>query len=346
MKIAHVLWSLKTGGMENMTVDIASIQAETEDIALFVINDEIEQYLLDKLSKKVKLYLIKRKSGSKNIYPLLKLNWLMLKFQPDIIHHHADNTVKCFKIGKKIPKVRTIHDLLSSGDDHSSYVRTYAISNTVKEHMASLGIDCYTIWNGINTRSINVDQTNLFVDHNLHFIQIGRLQKEIKGQDIVISAIRKVRDLGLMNYRMHFVGEGESMSELRDQVQSLGLSDLIVFEGRLPQQEIYKNLVNYDLLIMASRSEGFGLTLAEAMVAKVPVLCCDLAATMEVIDSGRLGSYFKSEDSDELANKIIEFINKGRDEDQVINAQTFALDNYDVRVTAQRYLSEYYKIIS
>ena len=45
MKIAHLLWSMGTGGTENMVVDIASVQAENNDVCIFVINDWVEEYM-------------------------------------------------------------------------------------------------------------------------------------------------------------------------------------------------------------------------------------------------------------------------------------------------------------
>lgn len=344
MKIAHVLWSLKTGGMENMVVDISSCQAETEDVALFVINDVIEQYMLDKLSKKVKLFLIKRHPGSKNVFPLIKLNYLIKRFNPDVIHHHADNTLSCIKVCKKVPKVRTIHDLLSSPHECASFLKLYAISEAVEKYMDGFGLKSITIWNGIRMNCINSKKTNPFSDNKLHFVQIGSLEKEIKGQDIVIDAIEKLKKNGIKNIQMHFIGKGESLNDLKSQVNRLDLNDMIVFEGRIPQQYLYDKLANYDLLIVASRSEGFGLTLAEAMAAKVPVLCSDLDATMEVIDNGRLGQYFKSGDSSDLAEKIKQFIHEGKNMNQISEAYKFTIKKYDVMITAKRYIEEYNKI--
>lgn len=57
MKIAHINWSLGTGGIENMVSEIVSEQAKTDDIALFVINDWIEDYILKKIDNRVHLYL-------------------------------------------------------------------------------------------------------------------------------------------------------------------------------------------------------------------------------------------------------------------------------------------------
>lgn len=52
------------------------------------------------------------------------------------------------------------------------------------------------------------------------------------------------------------------------------------------QEWIYHNLCNFDLFIQPSRFEGFGLTVAEAIAAKVTVLVSNIQGPMEIIDDG------------------------------------------------------------
>lgn len=67
------------------------------------------------------------------------------------------------------------------------------------------------------------------------------------------------------------------------------LEDHVIFEGLKEQAWIYENLCRYDLFIQPSRYEGFGLTVAEAISAKVPVLVSNIEGPLEIIDGGRLG---------------------------------------------------------
>ena len=328
-----------------MVVDIASIQAETEDVAIFVINDWVEQYMLDRLGKQVKVFLLRRKPGSKNPLPILKFNYLLWKYNPDLIHHHATGSVNCQKVLKSVPKVRTIHGLDNPPQEYPQYKMLYAISDAVKAITKVRGFNSMTIWNGIMTEKINTEKTNPFSDGYIHFVQVSRLISSIKGQDIVIDAMRLLKDKGVNYVKMHFVGDGISENELRNQAKRLGVEDIIVFEGRKSQQDIYKKLANYDLFVLASRREGFGLTIAEAMIAKVPVLVCDLDATMEVIGHGKLGTYFKSDDARDLCDKMYSFLRDGRPERQVETAYQFAKENYDIKNTVKKYNEEYKRIL-
>ena len=81
------------------------------------------------------------------------------------------------------------------------------------------------------------------------------------------------------------------------------------------------------------------------MCAKVPVLVCDLEGAMDVIDGGRLGMSFKTEDSISLANQIAGFLKSGTDEQQTEEACGYAVGHFDIGQTAKRYIEEYKKVI-
>ena len=51
MKIAHIHWSLGTGGIETMLPDIVNEQAKTNDVALVIINDWVEPSILAKINQ-------------------------------------------------------------------------------------------------------------------------------------------------------------------------------------------------------------------------------------------------------------------------------------------------------
>ena len=123
------------------------------------------------------------------------------------------------------------------------------------------------------------------------------------------------------------------------------MEEFVYFAGAKSRDWIYKNLCNYDLYIQPSLSEGFGLTIAEAMAAKVPVIVSNLEGPMEVISQGQLGCYFESGNYIDLANKIEEYFNKKKNTQQIEDAYTYTKEHYDVKKTAKRYLVEYQKVI-
>lgn len=327
-----------------MVVDIARIQSESNTVGVFVINDWIEPYMLHRLEPKCQVFLIKRKPGSKSIFPIIRLNYLLRKFHPDIIHSHSNQAIRCVRGLCNIPRVRTIHGLNNPTKEFPCYKALYAISDAVKEDAKKRGYESKTIYNGVNSTAIARKKRPAPLGKTLRCVQVGRLFHKIKGQDLVIKAIALLRDRGIF-VQANFYGTGDSGEYLENLAKSLGIAELVLFKGNVPQSQIYKELCEYDLFLQPSREEGFGLTIVEALLANIPVLVSDIAAPKEVIKNGIYGSLFKNGDAEDLANKIETFINSGPDETQIEEACKFALANYDIRRTALQYLEEYKKYV-
>ena len=106
------------------------------------------------------------------------------------------------------------------------------------------------------------------------------------------------------------------------------------------------------MFIQPSRYEGFGLTVAEAMVAKVPVLSSNIEGPVEIMTvndggSNRLVGYtFETQNPEDLAKNIAEFVQNGRNEESVELGRRHVMANYDIRNTALRYLEEYRKLLA
>lgn len=351
MRIVHLLWGLSTGGIENMLVDIVNEQVEGNEISLIVINDMVDQNIVKKLDKRVKIFFCKRRRKSKNPLPLLKLNFYLRRIKPSIVHVHYDELAR-FVVGKW-NMVRTIHNTTNDFGESKYFSACYAISKAVQDEWKLAGKETILVENGLACESINSQKNGLFNDELLHFVQVSRLYIKQKGQDILLNALAKIKKDNLceINFRMHLIGDGPSREILQDKAKTLEISDIVVFEGNKSREWVYDNLCNFDLFIQPSRYEGFGLTVAEAMVAKVPVLTSHIEGPVEIMtlrDEKRetlLGASFQSENANDLAEKIAQFVRLGRNENIVEMGRQHILECYNVKKTAARYLEEYKKVI-
>lgn len=348
MKIVHIHWSLGTGGVETMLPDIANAQAETNEVAFVVINDWVEPSILAKINQdKVRVVLLKRKAGSKNPWPIIKLNLFLMKFRPDIIHCHAYDQVRLLfcPFGTR---VRTIHNTnnLVSPREYPKFKKLITISQAVYDETLGQGFDSVKVDNGIPVNRINHIANHPFHDGKIHFIQVGRFDTEQKGQDVLLKALGILKKMGVnIDFTMHFVGKGADEEMLRRMTHDLQLDGNVVFEGLKEQTWIYENLCNFDLFIQPSRYEGFGLTVAEAIAAKVPVLVSKIEGPLEIIDGGRLGLTFENENASDCAGQIKRFVEQGKDERRVEEAYQYVCKHYDVSVTAKKYLEVYQSIL-
>lgn len=345
MKIFHVTFGLKLGGLETMLVNIANEQVKTENVAIVLVNNLIDRDLLSKISNKVKVYNLGRKAGSHSPWPAIKLNFLLLKESPDVIHVHAPN-VSALLLPLLMKKtVYTVHDVTINKKYFSRFPHMYSIAKCV-EHDVKMrsGYEAPVIYNGIN-----VDEIKCMRHHRskiFKIIQVSRLIHEKKGQDILIKAIYKLRQKGINNINIDFVGEGISKSYLESLISELKLSDSVRLLGSKPYSWVTQHLCNYDLLVQPSLFEGFGLTVAEGMAAKTPVLVSDIDGPMEIIDNGKYGLYFSKGNIKECADMIERVINMN--ETELITLTELAWhhvnENFNIKRTAQRYIDAYKKI--
>lgn len=345
MRIVHILWALSTGGAENMLIDIINVQVETEIVGLAIINDVVETNLMRQLDTRCQVRLFHRKKGSRSLMPWIALNAYLLFFKPDIIHFHLEGMRRMVLV--PATKVFTIHNIHTSGKEYSGYKALYAISDGVKKYTKDQGYDAITVNNGIKTSIIASKKERIYVKGEIcHIVCVGRLFIQHKGQDILVAALDVLKKKGIKEFHLDIIGDGESRKQLEDMIAVKELQSYVTLMGQKDRSFIYNHLSEYDLFVLPSRSEGFGLSVAEAMCAKVPVLVCDLEGVLDVIDGGRFGVFFKTGDIEDLANKIELFIKNGADIKQVENAYKYALTHFDIRDTAHKYIYEYKKLVN
>ena len=84
----------------------------------------------------------------------------------------------------------------------------------------------------------------------------------------------------------------------------LSVSPSVRYVGPLRQSELREWYAESSLFVLPSVQEGFGMVIAEALAAGVPVLCSDRTAGNDLIEEGVQGFVVPSADSNVLAEKI------------------------------------------
>lgn len=350
MNILHITYSFGLGGIETMLLNIANCQSNlNHKVHVFVINDEINDELCKRLNPQIEFHALRRVIGSKNPFDILKINLLIAKIAPDVIHFHYASITKFVLLPnyKKISCV-TLHAMCSKENSEHLYrfKNIYAISNVVKEDISKVvNLNSEVVLNGLDPTLISCKRKINNPD-KFKIVQLSRLLHKVKGQHILIEAIKILKDKGHTNLQLDLIGGGESYQFLKDLVAKLGVEDIVNFLGERDQPYIFEHLCNYDLSVQPSIIEGFGLTVAEAMAAKVPVLVSENQGPLEIIDYGKFGYVFKNGDAADCAKTIDEIITKGRDNTLVELAYKRATHEYNVNTTAKEYINKYTEFIS
>jgi glycosyltransferase involved in cell wall biosynthesis len=343
MKIVHILYALNTGGTETMLVDIANEQTKTENISIIIINNVVNETIAKNFEKKINVFRINREPGSRYPGKIIKLNVLLNKLKPDIIHCHNHTIINIIFLPLKAKKYLTVHGIGYPINNFKKYDTLFAISESVKNDILSKGdFRVQVVHNGIKTELIT-NRKPTQSKHVFKIVQIGRLDHEKKGQDVLLGALTWIKqNRPDIHFTIDFIGEGTSLNFLEKIIIENNLQQHVTFLGNRQRSYVYENLCKYDLLVQPSIYEGFGLTVVEAMAAKVPVLVSNIHGPMEIIGKGKYGSFFESGNIKDCANKIVH-ISENHDHYITVAEKAFELcsHNFSITSTAKKYLTHY-----
>lgn len=107
-------------------------------------------------------------------------------------------------------------------------------------------------------------------------------QEPYKRTDLLIRAVVELRNRGLPA-RLVVVGDGSGMAAYRELAARLGAGDVVTFTGVVDEETLGRWWASASLYATASLHEAFGIGLAEALVAGLPVVASGIPAHREVI---------------------------------------------------------------
>ncbi|MCB0221989.1 MAG: glycosyltransferase [Chrysiogenetes bacterium] len=131
---------------------------------------------------------------------------------------------------------------------------------------------------------------------------VGSL-RELKGVDVLIEAMAKLRDRGTL-HSLWIVGDGPEREKLEDLVRKLRLTDRIAFTGRVPHDEVGSWMAEADYMVLPSFSEGRPNVVYEAFAVGTPVVATNIPGTSELIADGERGLLVPVKDSAALAEAM------------------------------------------
>lgn len=327
MNVLYVIWSLETGGAEQVVAALATgldrkrfrpmvccLNWEGE-LAPSVKNEEIPVFSLNK---------------ARGFDPaiILKLARLLRREKIDVVHTHLWTSNFWGRIAASLARtpivVTTEHNIDVWKSRHhfladrllgkvTSKV-VYVSDSVMSFYVDKTGIGPprgQRIYNGIDTgrfrgsfdtsrlrRELGIDQQAMVIS------TIGRLVPQ-KGHRLFIDVMKQVRNscpsaVGLI------VGEGECEDELKQYNQEQKTSGFVHLTGL--RRDIAEILHLSDVFVLSSYREGFPITILEAMAVGRPCVVTDVGGNSEAVDSGATGFVTPPGDADSLAKPIIQLL--------------------------------------
>lgn len=163
----------------------------------------------------------------------------------------------------------------------------------------------YVIPNGIDFDEIQKVRAEDRLKHPA-ILFVGGLGK-VKGIDVLLNAVPIIRKK-IPNLHIYIAGSGSEEGNLKKLVKALNIEENVTFWGFISGDEKYAYYKSADIYVQPSRYETFGVVLLEAMACGKPVVASKVGGIPFVVEDGKTGLLFESENVDELAEKIVHLL--------------------------------------
>jgi glycogen(starch) synthase len=275
---------------------------------------------------------------TKRLYQLAKMS------RPDILHAHSPslNAVAALRVGRAlgIPVVYEIRAFWEdAASDHGTSVEgglRYRLTRALESHVLRRVDAVTTICEGLRSdirargipgqkitvipNAVDIDNFGTYAEPDQHLAHTLGLAGHLvagfigsfydyEGLALLLQALPQLQER-LPQLRLLLVGGGPQEQELKDLAMRLGISDSVVFAGRVPHQDIANYYALIDVLVYPRRQMRLTdlvtpLKPLEAMAQGRLVAASDVGGHRELISDGKTGILFKADNVDALADALL-----------------------------------------
>lgn len=180
--------------------------------------------------------------------------------------------------------------------------------------------------------------------------QKTRQNYNIKNEEIVIGAVGRlalqkdpmtlIRAFQILkstykNSKLMFVGSGELKEEIVEYATKHNLIEDIIITGWV--KEVEKYIPAFDIAVLPSKWEGFGLVIVEYMANYKPIVASKVGGIEDIIENEKKGKLFTVGNEKELAQCLCDYIeNRNKIEKDLQDTYDEAKQRYNIRNVVEK----------
>lgn len=346
MRITMVVPSLGCGGTERIVATMANYWVKQGKLVTVLTCDSENVTPFYSLEENVKHRALNILGESKNYFSSITNNLSRIIILRNAIKQSTPNIVISFLAknnvrvllatrGLKIPVI------VSERSDPSvatltriwklligwTYAWAVRISVFTRQAGASFARSLQHKISAIPNPIAELGETVISCNEGYSIVSVGRLEEE-KGVDLLIQAfalvVKKMPDATLTIW-----GEGSQKSKLYLLSKDLKIADKVFFSG--VTKNINQAFEDTTIFVQASRCEGFGNALCEAMAMGLPVISTACSGPQEIIRHNYDGLLVPVNDIDALAAAIIDLLNDKEKRIQLAKAAPEVIERFSLK---------------
>lgn len=368
--VAHVIYALSTGGLENGLVNIINRSPAGRYRHLIICITSADDFAGRITADGVRVIELHKAPGH-DLGFYVRLWKLFRELRPDIIHSRnlaALETqlcsVGCFGV-KRVhgEHGREINDLDGTNWKYLAFRRAMrvlihryiAVSMDLQRWLVEevrVGPQkALQIYNGVDHELFSPESVTppallperwRDVDGMLIVGTVGRLTP-VKDQQTLLHAVADIREIYpeiFARLRVLFVGDGPLREELDHLVTTLDLSSVVSLLG--DRSDVSALLGAMDVFALPSLAEGVSNTVLEAMASGLPVVATSVGGNTELVENGFNGALVPSRDSRALATALVSLLeNDAERARQGANARQRVCERFSWGRAVEDYLGVY-----
>jgi len=307
--ILHVINSLTIGGAEILLKNTINLLPEYRHVVVYLNEPSV---LKDQFSGDVEFVNINH-SGWSGLFKSARILRALIKSRkPLVVHSHLFEATLVARLGtpRSVPLVTTIHSTYSIDAFSKNRKSIWAEKLTLKKRHNLIGVSRFVLddylqyipFSGRRYILYNFLPSPSFVSQPpakkdgapFQCIALGSL-KEAKNYHYLLDIMSSSLVSGV---ELHIYGEGPQAAELQRRIDKENLP--VKLKGHCPPPDVF---APYQLFIQASSHEGFGLSVIEAMAAKLPMLISRIPV-FEEVTAGQ-AHFFDLIDKEKAAAKLM-----------------------------------------
>lgn len=244
----------------------------------------------------------------------------------------------------KLRVFRTLEQLLAHFTDKIVCISEAEFESAIENHISSED-KLELIPNGIDIdavrSSMGVSRSELGIAEDAFIIgMIGRLSAQ-KASDVFIRAAEIIYK-EIPNAAFIIVGDGEQREEIEDYSQQHGLHLVVTGWTDKP----YSYLKAFNVAMLLSRWEGFGLAIVEYMAAEKNVVAARADAIPSLIEDGKDGFLVDIDNPEQAAEKVLWLRNHPNEaEEMKQKALRKVKSKYDINRVSQQHIDMFNELI-
>lgn len=323
--IAHIIYRLDVGGLENGLVNIINTMPEGSYQHVVICLTGYSSFKNRLKKRDVKVYALNKREG-KDYKVYIELWKLLRRLRPDIVHTRNLASIDCAVVATLAGVPIRIHgehgrDVIDLDGTNKKYLLLRRVCEKFIDKFIPMSVDLASwlhevvgipeskierIYNGVDKTKFHPVKRNQSGNYLVGYV--GRFEP-VKDPMNLLKAFHYLVDRkpeGVKNLRLAIIGDGPLRVKIENYIRDSGLEDLVWVPGS--RDDVDVQLQEFSIFALPSLAEGISNTILEAMASGLPVVATRVGGSPEIVIEGETGFLVPAKEPRALAEALLTYI--------------------------------------